>query len=99
MGYATVVAVQAGFNANHDVNSCVGYVVELSNGVKVYATGDTSTTDEMRDGTLAAMDIDYAFWCSDGVYNMGNEEAAEAARMVGAKCMCAVRQRKRNSLA
>ncbi len=85
LGYATVVAVQAGFNDNHDVNSCVGYVVELSNGVKVYASGDTSTTDEMRDGTLAAMDIDYAFWCSDGVYNMGNEEAAEAARMVGAK--------------
>ena len=85
LGYATVVAVQAGFNANHDVSSCVGYVVELTNGVKVYASGDTSTTDEMRDGTLAAMDIDYAFWCSDGVYNMGNEEAAKAARMVGAK--------------
>ena len=85
LGYATVVAVQAGFNANHDVSSCVGYIVELSNGVKVYATGDTSTTDEMRDGTLAAMNIDYAFWCSDGVYNMGNEEAAEAARLVGAK--------------
>ena len=85
LGYANVVAVEAGFNANHDVGSCVGYVVELSNGVKVYASGDTSTTDEMRDGTLAAMGIDYAFWCSDGVYNMGNEEAAEAARMVGAK--------------
>ncbi|MBR0406023.1 MAG: MBL fold metallo-hydrolase [Eggerthellaceae bacterium] len=85
LGYATIVAVQAGFNAYHDVSSCVGYVIELSNGVRVYASGDTSTTDEMRDGTLAAMDIDYAFWCSDGVYNMGNEEAAEAARMVGAK--------------
>lgn len=85
LDYATIVPVQAGFNANHDVNSCVGYVIELSNGIKVYATGDTSTTDDMRDGTLAAMNIDYAFWCSDGVYNMGNEEAAEAARMVGAK--------------
>ena len=77
--------VQAGFNSLHDVGSCVGYVIELSDGVKVYATGDTSTTDDMRDGTLAAMGIDYAFWCTDGVYNMGNDEAAEAAAMVGAK--------------
>ena len=84
LGFAKITPVQAGFNAMHDVNSCVGYVVELSNGVKVYATGDTSTTDDMRDGTLAAMCIDYAFWCTDGVYNMGNDEAAEAARMVGA---------------
>lgn len=83
-GFATVVPVQAGFNALHDVRDCVGYVVELSNGTKAYPTGDTSTTDDMRDGTLAAMHIDYAFWCTDGVYNMGNAEAAEAARMVGA---------------
>ena len=85
LGYAKVTPVQAGFNSLHDVGSCVGYVIELSDGVKVYATGDTSTTDDMRDGTLAAMGIDYAFWCTDGVYNMGNDEAAEAAAMVGAK--------------
>ena len=84
LGFATVVPVQAGFNALHDARSCVGYVVGLSDGTKVYLTGDTSTTDDMRDGTLAAMGLDYAFWCTDGVYNMGNAEAAEAARMVGA---------------
>ena len=83
-GYATVVPVQAGFNANHDVGSCVGYVIELTDGNTIYLTGDTSTTDDMRDGTLAAMGIDYAFWCADGVYNMGAAEAADAARMVGA---------------
>ena len=84
LGFATVVPVQAGFNALHDVRDCVGYVIELSDGTSVYLTGDTSTTDDMRGGTLAAMHIDYAFWCTDGVYNMGNDEAAEAARMAGA---------------
>jgi len=61
------------------------YVLKLSDGTSVYATGDTSTTDDMRNGMLAAMQLDYAFWCSDGVYNMGLDEAAEAAAMVGAK--------------
>lgn len=84
LGYAKVVPVQAGFNQNHDVNSCVGYVIELSDGRKIYLSGDTSTTDEMRDGTLAAMGIDFAFWCCDGVYNMDAAEAAETASMVGA---------------
>ena len=82
--YAKVVPVQAGFNQNHNVNSCVGYVIELTNGKKVYLSGDTSTTDDMRNGTLAAMGIDYAFWCTDGVYNMDVTEAAEASRLVGA---------------
>jgi len=84
LGYATVTSVQAGFNELHDVSKCVGYVIELSDGTRVYLTGDTSTTDDMRDGTLANMHIDYAFWCCDGVYNMGPQEAAEAAAMVGA---------------
>ena len=75
---------QAGFNALHDVRRSVGYVLVLLDGTSVYVTGDTSTTDDMRDGTLAAMGLDYAFWCSDGVYNMGVEEVAQAA-MVGAK--------------
>ncbi len=51
------------------------YVLKLSDGTSFYATGDTSTTDDMRNGTLAAMQLDYAFWCSDGVYNMGLDEA------------------------
>ena len=34
---------------------------------------------------LAEKEIDYAFFCCDGVYNMGLEEAAECAEMVGAK--------------
>ena len=67
-------AVEAGFNRWHDVKECVGYVLTFSNGSSVYVTGDTSTTDQMS--RKADMHIDYAFWCTDGVFNMGPEEAA-----------------------
>lgn len=83
LGYVTVEAVEAGFNRWHDVAECVGYVLTFSNGKSVYVTGDTSTTEQMP--ILAEKDIDYAFFCCDGVYNMDIQEAAECARMVGAK--------------
>ena len=76
-------AVEAGYNHWHDVGECVGYVLIFSNGCSIYVTGDTSTTEQMAD--MAEMEIDYAFFCCDGVFNMGLEEAAEAARLVGAK--------------
>ncbi len=84
LGFAKVDSMQAGFNDFHDASKCVGYVIELSDGTTVYVSGDTSTTEQMRDGTLKVRGIDYAFWCTDGVYNMGLQEAAEAAAMVGA---------------
>ena len=83
LGYVTVEAVEAGYNSFHDVNECVGYVLTFSNGRSVYVTGDTSKTDQMP--LLAEKKIDYAFFCCDGVYNMGLEEAAECAQLVGAK--------------
>ena len=83
LGYVTVQAVEAGFNHWHDVRNCVGYVLTFTNGKKVYVSGDTSITDEMS--RMSAMHIDYAFLCTDGWYNMGNEEAACAARMIQAK--------------
>ena len=83
LGYVTVEAVEAGYNRWHDVSECVGYVLTFSNGRSIYVTGDTSTTEQMPD--MAEMEIDYAFFCCDGVFNMGLEEAAEAARLVGAK--------------
>ena len=60
-----------------------GYVITLSSGIKIYVTGDTSITKQMPD--LASMNIDYAFFCCDGIYNMGLEEAINAAKMVQAK--------------
>lgn len=83
LGYAKVDAVEAGYNKNHDVRQCVGYVITLSDGVQVYVSGDTSTTKQMPD--LAARNIDYAFFCCDGVYNMDMDEAAKCAALVGAK--------------
>lgn len=81
--YVTVEAVEAGYNPQHDVSKCVGYVLTFSNKKSIYVTGDTSKTEQMP--LMAEMEIDYAFFCCDGVYNMGPTEAAECARLVGAK--------------
>lgn len=56
LGFATVEAVQAGNNKNHDINVCVGWLITLSDGITIYATGDTSTTEQM--GELAQRNID-----------------------------------------
>ena len=81
--FVKIVAVEVGYNKNHDVNKCVGYVLEFKNGIKVYLSGDTSKTKQMEE--MSKMNIDYAFFCTDGEYNMGNLEAAECARLVNAK--------------
>lgn len=82
-GYVTVEAVEAGYNPLHDVGGCVGYILTFSDEKSVYVTGDTSTTEQMP--LLAEKNIDYAFFCCDGIYNMGLDEAVECAEMVGAK--------------
>lgn len=83
LGYVTVEAVEAGYNSWHDVKECVGYILTFSNGKSVYVTGDTSTTEQMP--LLKEKEIDYAFYCCDGIYNMGLTEAAECAEVIGAK--------------
>ena len=83
LGYVTVEAVEAGYNKNHDVKECVGYLLTLPDEVRIYVSGDTSRTEQMQE--LAEREIDYAFYCCDGVYNMDLEEAAACADLVGAK--------------
>ena len=83
LDYVTVEAVEAGYNRNHSVQECVGYVLTLTDGVSVYVSGDTSETKQMQH--LSEKQIDYAFFCCDGVYNMDLAEAAECAALVGAK--------------
>ena len=83
LGYVTVEAVEAGYNKNHNVKDCVGYILTFSNGVTLYLSGDTSTTPQMSE--LADRNLDYAFFCCDGVYNMDVDEAIECAKTVGAK--------------
>ena len=76
-----IQAVEAA-NRNHDPKKCVGYIVTLD-GVKIYASGDTSKTKQME--TFAALGIDYALFPGDGLFNMNLQEAAECARLIGAK--------------
>ena len=83
LGYVTVEAVQAGNNKNHDINVCVGWLITLSDGITIYVTGDTSMTDQMEE--LAERNIDYAFFCCDGKYNMDIAEASTCAALVNAR--------------
>ncbi|MCL2321542.1 MAG: MBL fold metallo-hydrolase [Oscillospiraceae bacterium] len=69
-------------NKNHDPKQCVGFMINID-GILVYAAGDTSKTDQMN--TFSTMGIDYALFPCDGIYNMGPEEAAECAQIIGAK--------------
>jgi L-ascorbate metabolism protein UlaG (beta-lactamase superfamily) len=76
-----IQAVEA-YNKNHDPKECVGFIITID-GVKLYACGDTSKTEQMK--TFADMNLDYAVLCGDGVYNMDMEEAGECARLIKAK--------------
>lgn len=82
-GFVKVEAVEAGYNLNHSVKKCVGYILTAESGVTVYVSGDTSKTKQMP--LLAGRNIDYAFFCCDGVFNMKPSEASECAALVKAK--------------
>lgn len=77
-----IEAVQA-YNKNHDVSSCVGYVLRFDN-ITLYASGDTSLTDDMKN-KLPNYQIDYALLPIDGIYNMNALEASECANYINAK--------------
>jgi len=81
VGGVLIEAVEAN-NKNHDPKICVGFIITID-GVKIYASCDTSKTKQME--TFAARGLDYAIFCGDGFYNMGLEEAAECARLIRAK--------------
>ena len=76
-----IQAVEAS-NKNHSSKLCVGYIITIDS-VKLYASGDTSKTQQME--SFAAMELDYALFPGDGIFNMGLDEAAECTRIVGAK--------------
>jgi L-ascorbate metabolism protein UlaG (beta-lactamase superfamily) len=81
LGKIEIEAVEAN-NSNHSPQKCVGYIITVD-GVKIYASGDTSKTEQMK--SFAARELDYALFPLDGVYNMGLKEGAECAWLVGAK--------------
>lgn len=78
------ISIQAvpAYNDKHDRNKCVGYIIELD-GVKVYASGDTSCTDYMKH-VIAKEKIDYALLPIDGIFNMSPKEASACAKVIGA---------------
>lgn len=82
LGDIQIQAVPAA-NANHDPACCVGFVIQLD-GLKIYASGDTSETPAMS-GPLREMGLDYALLPIDGVYNMGPEEAGRCAGLLAAR--------------
>ena len=47
LGFVNIETVEAGYNKNHDVSECVGYILTFSDGIKIYFSGDTSTTPSM----------------------------------------------------
>ena len=76
-----IEAVEAN-NKNHLPDQCVGFIITVD-GKKLYISSDTSKTAQMA--SFAAKKLDYAFLCCDGFYNMGLEEAAECAQLIGAR--------------
>jgi len=81
VGGILIQAVEAN-NFNHDPKKCVGYIITLD-GVKIYASGDTSRTKQMD--TFADLNLDYALLPGDGFFNMNLKAAAECASIINAK--------------
>lgn len=77
-----IEAVEA-YNKNHDKSSCVGYVIRFD-GITLYASGDTSLTEDMKN-KLPNYNIDYALLPIDGIYNMDAFEASVCADYIKAK--------------
>jgi L-ascorbate metabolism protein UlaG (beta-lactamase superfamily) len=71
-------------NLMHNPKECVGYIINIvADGVKIYASGDTSQTEQMQ--TFAEKNIDYALFPCDGKFNISLKQAAECAKIIGAK--------------
>ena len=66
----------------HSPRKCVGYVITFD-GIRLYASGDTSRTKQME--TFHLLGLDYAIFPGAGILSMGLKEAAECARLIGAK--------------
>lgn len=71
------------YNKNHNKANCVGYVLRFD-GISLYASGDTSMTDDMRN-KLPKYNLDYALLPCDGIYNMDVDGAIECAKVIKAK--------------
>ncbi len=80
--YGIKIQATPACNSHHDINECVGYLLELE-GKKIYVAGDTDYVPYMEE--LGKMDIDYAFLPIDGIYNMDPKEATRCANIIKPK--------------
>lgn len=71
------------YNRKHNPKEGVGFVITVGE-IKIYASGDTSRTEEMET-ILPKYKLDYALLPIDGIFNMNAEEAAICAEIIGAK--------------
>ncbi len=76
----TIKGVPA-YNKLHSRNTTVGFLI-TAGCKKFYFAADTSLIPEMKE--LADEKIDYAFFPTDGFYNMGPAEAEKCAALVQA---------------
>jgi len=76
-----IEAVEAS-NKNHNPAECVGFILTVD-GIKIYIAADTSRTKSME--SFATRKLDYALLPIDGYYNMDAKEAAECAKLIGAR--------------
>jgi L-ascorbate metabolism protein UlaG (beta-lactamase superfamily) len=81
VGGVKIEAVEA-YNKNHKKEECVGYILSLD-GISLYASGDTSETEQMKSFKDRA--LDWALFPTDGKFNMSPEEATHCAELIGAK--------------
>ena len=80
--YGVKIQALPASNANHPIDQCVGYLLEID-GKRVYIAGDTSYLPSMDN--LSKENLDYAFLPIDGIYNMGPEEASRVASIIRPK--------------
>lgn len=83
LGFIKIQAVPAGYNKFHNEKECVGFILTLTSGIKIYVPGDTAITPAMDD--LKDQNIDYCFLPMDGIYTMTPETAMGAAEKIKAK--------------
>lgn len=76
-----VIYAVTAYNENHDINNCVGYVIEFSD-IKLYHAGDTGNIPEMEE--LADSNITYALLPVDSIFTMSPAEATDAANEIRA---------------
>ena len=81
LGWITVTPVRAE-NQNHDPKHCVGYILKFDD-ISLYASGDTSYFREMFG--FRPFKLDWALFPTDGMFNMGPEEATRCAEECGTK--------------